>query len=100
MTSATVRAELGDSLRLDLIGPGPADPQVAEVLDRAPTRYYLSGFLAPWNAPAAQKEDEEAQDELEGLQAGESGDEDDDSRTREGQAARRGRFPSSVGLSV
>ena len=32
----------------------------AEVLDRAPTRWYLSGFLAPWDAPAAQKEDEEA----------------------------------------
>lgn len=100
MTSADVRARLTHSLRLDLIGPAPAEPQAAEVLDRAPTRWYLSGFLAPWNAPASQKEDEEGQEEIEGLQAGESGGEDDDEQSREGQAARRGRFPSSVGVSV
>src|SRR5687768_12307771 len=100
MTSADVRARLTHALRLDLIGAHPADPQAAEVLDRAPTRWYLPGFLAPWDAPAAQKEDEEGQEELEGLQSGESGDEDDDDPTREGQAARRGRFPSSIGLSV
>jgi hypothetical protein len=92
MTSADVRARLTHSLRLDLIGPAAAEPQAAEVLNRAPTRWYLSGFLAPWNAPAAQKEDEEGQEEIEGLQAGESGDADDD-HAREGQAARRGRFP-------
>ena len=100
MTSADVRARLTQALRLDLIGPEPGDPQVAEILDRSPSRWYLSGFLAPWNAPASQKEDEEAQDEFDGLPAGESGGEDDDEPTREIQAARRGRFPSSIGLSV
>jgi hypothetical protein len=92
MTSADVRARLTHALRLDLIGPAATEPQAAEILNRAPTRWYLSGFLAPWNAPAAQKEDEEGQEEIEGLQAGESGDDDDD-HAREGQAARRGRFP-------
>ncbi len=100
MTSADIRARLTHALRLDLIGPEPGDPQVAEILDRSPSRWYLTGFLAPWNAPASQKEDEEAQDELEGLAAGESGGEDDDEPTREIQAARRGRFPSSIGVSV
>ncbi len=100
MTSADVRARLTHALRLDLIGPEPGEPQAAEILDRSPSRWYLTGFLAPWNAPASQKEDEEAQDELEGLVPGESGGEDDDEATREIQAARRGRFPSSVGLSI
>ena len=100
MTSADVRARLTQALRLDLIGPEPGDPQVAEILDRSPSRWYLTGFLAPWNAPASQKEDEEGQDEFEGLNAGESGGEDDAEPTREIQAARRGRFPSSIGVSV
>ncbi len=100
MTAADVRARLAHALRLDLIGPEPEEPQEAEIVDRPPSRWYLTGFLAPWNAPASQKEDEEGQEELEGLTAGESGDDDDDERTREGQAARRGRFPSSIGLSV
>ena len=100
MTSAAVRARLTHALRLDLIGPEPGEPQAAEILDRSPSRWYLTGFLAPWNAPASQKEDEEAQDELEGLVPGESGGDDDDEATREIQAARRGRFPSSVGLSI
>lgn len=100
MTSADVRTRLTHALRLDLIGPEPADTQATEILDRSPSRWYLSGFLAPWNAPASQKEDEDGQEELEGLAAGESGGEDDDEPTREIQAARRGRFPSSIGVSV
>ncbi len=99
MTSADVRSRLTHALCLDLIGPQSAEPQAAEVLDRAPTRWYLSGFLAPWNAPASQKEDEEAQEELDGLSGDEPGS-DDDGEPREGQAARRGRFPSSMGISV
>src|SRR5688500_12666920 len=98
MNSADVRSCLTHALRLDLVGPESTEPQSGEVLDRPPTRWYLAGFLAPWDAPASQKEDEEGQDEIEGTQA-ESGDDDDD-QGREGQAARRGRFPSSMGLSV
>jgi hypothetical protein len=60
MTSADVLTRLTHSLRLDLIGPAATEPQAAEILNRASTRWNLSGFLAPWNAPAAQKEDEEA----------------------------------------
>lgn len=99
MNASGVRSRLNSSVRLDLVGPGIGEPQVAELLDRAPTRWYLTGFLSPWDAPAAQKEDEEAQDELP-LTTGQPGDEDDDGAGREAQAARRGRFPSSMGLSV
>lgn len=99
MTSALVRETLADALSRDLVGPSRRNTDATEIIDRAPTRWYLSGFLAPWDAPAAQKEDEEAQDELP-LTTGQADDEDDDAAGREAQAARRGRFPSSMGLSV
>jgi hypothetical protein len=98
MHSADVRGTLTNALRLDLIGPGPGEPQTAEVIDRPPSRWYLTGFLVPWNAPASQKADDDAQDELDLSPAGGSGDEDE--ATPEPQAARRGHFPSSIGLSV
>jgi hypothetical protein len=97
-TSADVRARLIHALRLDLVGPEPDDPQVNEVLAAPPSRWYLTGFLAPSSAPAAQKQDEDAQGELELTEAGRAGD-DDDSEPGP-QAARRGQFPSSLGVSV
>jgi hypothetical protein len=43
-----VRARLVDTLRRDLIGPGPEDSDLArEVLKENPSRWYLTGFLAP-----------------------------------------------------
>ena len=99
MTSADVRARLTHALRLDLVGPAPAEPQATEALPFAPSRWYLTGFLVPWNAPDRQKRDEEdTQGEFEFGQAGGAG-EDDDS-TPEPRAARRSHFPSSMGLSV
>ncbi len=99
MTSADVRTRLTEALALDLIGPAPGSTHANERIDRPPSRWYLTGFLAPWNAPAAQKKDEDPQEELDGSQAGGSGDEDSDNPP-EAQAARRGHFPSSMGLSV
>lgn len=99
MTSADVRSRLTHALRLDLIGPEPTEPQATEVLPFAPSRWYLTGFLVPWNAPDRQKRDEDdTQGELEFGQAGGAG-EDEDS-TPEPRAARRSHFPSSMGLSV
>lgn len=97
--SAVSRGALVAALEFDLIGPKSNEGAGLENVDRAPTRRYLSGFLAPWDAPSAQKEDDEAQEELDGLSPGD-GPGDDDRETGEGQAARRGRFPSSMGLSV
>ena len=42
-----------------------------------PRGFYLSGFLAPLNAPAAQKADDDEQGELELATAGAGADEDD-----------------------
>jgi len=94
----SIRDQLTRALRLDLIGPEPDEPQAAEILPLAPSRWYLTGFLAPWNAPATQKRDEDdTQGELE-LEAGGPG--EDDEATPEPRAARRSHFPSSMGLSV
>src|SRR6185295_14943042 len=99
MTSAEVRDRLTHALRLDLIGPDPGEPQVSEILAIPPSRWYLTGFLVPWNAPISQKQDEgDTQGELDLANAGSGGDEDD--ALPEPPAARRGHFPSSIGLSV
>lgn len=97
--SADVRARLTHALRLDLVGPEPDDPQVSEVLAVPPSRWYLTGFLVPWNAPAKQKKDEDdTQGEL-GFAEPASGADDDDTGG-EPPAAHRGHFPSSIGVSV
>lgn len=98
MNSADVRARLVHALRLDLVGPEPGEPQVDEVLAVPPSRFYLTGFLAPLAAPASQKQDSDDQGDLEQNEAGDSGDED--ASTAEPPAARRGQFPSSIGVSV
>ena len=51
MTSADVRARLTHALRLDLIGPEADESQADELLPFLPSRFYLTGFLAPLNAP-------------------------------------------------
>ncbi|MDX9723259.1 MAG: DISARM system helicase DrmA [Myxococcota bacterium] len=103
-SSNDVRAHLIDALRLDLIGPRPAHPPHAayaeETLPIAPSKYYLSGFLVPSNAPLAQRREND----------GEDGDEDfaelerlvgaDDEQSPERGPARKSYFPSSIGLSV
>jgi hypothetical protein len=59
MTPAEVRDRLTHALRLDLIGPDPGEPQISEILAIPPSRWYLTGFLVPWNAPVSQKQDKE-----------------------------------------
>ena len=97
MTAADVRDRLTRALRLDLVGPEPDESQISEILDRPPSRWYLTGFLVPTDAPASQKSEETDQGDLD-LGAGPTGDEDEN--TPEPQAARRGYFPSSMGVSV
>lgn len=58
-----VRGRLIDVLRRDLIGPGPQDGDIArEVLKENPSRWYLTGFLAP-SPEAGEIEAAEALDE-------------------------------------
>ena len=96
--SADVRHSLIEALRLDLIGPRPQDSDLQhERLPQAPSRWYLTGFLAPSEAPDAQRA-QDAEEELdapaEAVQGG------DDSRTPECGSGKRAFLPSSIGLSV
>jgi len=89
MTPADVRTRLTSALRLDLIGPDPGEPQVTEVLNVPPSRWYLTGFLVPWSAPLRQKQDEDdAQGELGFVEPATGA--DDDETADEPPAARRG----------
>jgi hypothetical protein len=97
MTPAAVRGELVRALRLDTVGPVAGDPYEKEELPQAPSRWYLTGFLVPYEAPAEQREDEQGQEQLD--LSGASGATDDD-ETPEPASARRAFFPSSIGLSV
>ncbi|MCA9211935.1 MAG: DISARM system helicase DrmA [Planctomycetales bacterium] len=96
-TSADIRSNLVDSLRLDLVGPirGLGDPQ--EILVQSPSRWYLTGFLVPVEAGETQKTDADGDDELE-----EASDNNgtDDANEPERPSARRAHMPSSVGLSL
>jgi hypothetical protein len=95
MNAADVRTSLVDALELDLVGPRPGAPEEHEALDSAPSRWYLTGFLVPYEAKAEQKQDETAQEELD-LTPKTTTDDDD---TPEKASARRVFFPSSIGIS-
>ncbi len=96
--SAAVRRSLIDALRLDLIGPGPQDAALQrERLPQAPSRWYLTGFLAPAGASDAQRA-QDAEEELdapaEPIHGG------DDSTTPDRGSGKRAFLPSSAGLSI
>ncbi|HLZ82528.1 MAG TPA: DISARM system helicase DrmA [Caulobacteraceae bacterium] len=110
-SSLDVRGEIVDAFRRDLYGPGPADADLAaERLSVRPSRWYLTGFLAPVEdadgANGAEDDvDPAVQDEAEldveppdpaGLEAAGGGDDEEP----DAPASRRRFLPSSVGLTV
>lgn len=98
-TSEAVRSELVKALQADLIGPFLPEGHPGageEVLPLAPSRWYLTGFLAPQSARAPDADDEDSQDGLEA--GGES--KADDAGSTEPEAKRRQQFPASMGLSA
>ncbi len=97
MTAHDVRLKLQEALRLDLVGPDPDSELATETIDRPPSNWYLTGFLVPTDAPAEQKGDETANEEV--SQSGDDGAGDDAIEPDKG-AGRRVIFPSSLGLSV
>jgi len=97
VTSEQIRSELVEALQLDLIGPSNDHAFARELLPDAPSRWYLSGFLVPSDAPVEQRTDETADDEIDS--AGEGDATDDDAPPDRG-AARKKFLPSSMGLSV
>src|SRR5580658_9798667 len=96
-TSAQVRNKLVEALKLDLVGPEADLGNPAEILPQSPSRWYLTGFLAPLDAHPEQRSDAEADDDLDS--GGEPGLDDD--VTPEASAASKQKYlPSSIGVSV
>ncbi|WP_437879073.1 DISARM system helicase DrmA [Sorangium sp. So ce513] len=93
MDPVDVRDRLVDVLREDLIGP--TEPE--EALQESPSRWYLTGFLVPFEGGEAARSDPEADDELEA--PGDSGDEEDATQPEE-VSKRKVLLPASIGISV
>ncbi len=100
-TSAVIRQQLIETLRLDLVGPWPGHPQESERLreNEPPSRWYLTGFLVPTSAPEAHRFDPESAEQLDAVVACEDGAGDDDQEPDKAPA-RKVYLPSSLGLSV
>jgi hypothetical protein len=93
-----VRARLVEALEADLVGPflPPGCPGAGqEVLQLPPSRWYLTGFLAP-QAGRQLEVDDDGGDEL---PAG-SETQSEDAGSEEPEAKRPQLFPASMGLSV
>src|SRR6185295_6479949 len=86
-----------EALRLDLVGPSNDHAFGRELLAEPPTRWYLTGFLVPSDAPVDQRTDETATDEIDA-----AGDTDgtDDADAPDRAPAQTRYLPSSMGLSV
>lgn len=96
-TSVQVRSKLVEALQLDLIGPTPDDQQYAEEkLIQAPSKWYLTGFLAPVGTPLEQKSDDAFEEELDQETGSVSA---EDNVVTEKISAKKVPFPSSMGLS-
>ena len=96
-SSAEVRQHLIDALQLDLVGPPPDDTAHAEeVLPQAPSKWYLTGFLVPYEASPDQRSDPTGDEELDEHRTSPG----DDEATPEPASARKAFFPSSMGLSL
>lgn len=96
MTPAAVRDRLVEALRLDLVGPDNDHLFAHELLPDPPSRWYLTGFLVPRDAPEEQRHDIQSTEELDAA----AGPDDDDGASTERGSARKSYFPSSLGLSV
>jgi hypothetical protein len=103
LNSAEIRDELVKVLELDLVGPWPGHERENEVLDRPPSREYLTGFIVPYEPPdgpaRAQVQLTGEETEQEGIDQMRSGGLDDD-QSPEAASSRRAFFPSSIGVSV
>ena len=95
--SAAVREALVGALRLDLFGPGAGHALARERLPGRvrPSNWYLTGFLVPRGAPVRQRGDADVDDEVEVAENVGLGDDSMEDR----RAAKKGFFPSSMGLS-
>ena len=103
-SAAEVRERIEEALRLDLVGPGP-EPDgpggdlAEELLPRRvrPSNWYLTGFLVPDQTPPDDRADPDEDDDSTGEVAEDAGLVEESAD--EHRAAKRGFFPSSMGLS-
>ena len=97
--SIEVRERLIEALKLDLVGPWVGHELAAERLPGwvRPSNWYLTGFLIPSDTPADQKDDDDDDDDFGGEVSEEAGLPEESSEER--KAAKKGYFPSSMGLS-
>ncbi len=87
-----------EALRLDLVGPGEGDELAEERLPgwERPSKWYLTGFLVPSDTPLEHRSDTDEDDSVdETPEAAGLAEESSEDRA----AAKRGFFPSSMGLS-
>jgi hypothetical protein len=99
MQAEEVREKLVKALEADLIGPfsPPGHPEAGEErLELPPSRWYLTGFLAPKGGEQAADDDDESVDEA--LGAG-SDSQAEDAGEEDAPQKRVLRFPASLGLS-
>ena len=96
MNSPEIRARLVEAMKLDLVGPWPGHAFEHELLPENPTRWYLTGYLVPEDAPVEHKSDAESDDGLDA--AGEGGGADDGAVPE--KPAGPSLLPSSMGVSV
>src|SRR6266508_5710941 len=97
MTSKSVRSQLVEALQLDLVGPANNHAFAQELLPESPTRWYLTGFLVPSDAPLEQRIDETATEQIDSGGTDSGG---DDAVEIDRGPARRSILPSSMGVSV
>ena len=98
-SSAEVRDRLIEALNLDLVGPWVGHSLADERLPgwRRPSNWYLTGFLIPSGSAADTSADADEDDDMDG-EVPESAGLAEES-TEEKKAAKKGYFPSSMGLS-
>ncbi|MCY3932744.1 MAG: DISARM system helicase DrmA [Acidobacteria bacterium] len=101
LSSPKIRDALTQALHLDLIGPepGPDDEHAEERLPgwERPSMWYLTGFLVPTGTPGPVRGDDDAEGHW-GAEVPERAGLEEES-VEDGKRAKRGFFPSSMGLS-
>jgi len=96
--SLEVRARLVEALKLDLVGPWAGHALAEERLPGwvRPSNWYLAGFLIPSGSPPDKSADTDEDEDL-GIVPDAAGLAEESAEER--KAAKKGRFPSSMGLS-
>ncbi len=98
VSSQQVRQRLVEALHLDLVGPSPGHELAQEKLRgwERPSNWYLAGFLIPAGTPIDERSDADENDDFELVpETAGLAEESNDER----KAAKKGFFPSSMGLS-